>query len=96
MLFDEIRLPGVHNAYNSMAAVMAVRAFEIRNENIRDSLVAFEGVEHRLEFVRSLDGVDYVNDSKATNVNATWYALSSYKQPIVWIAGGRGDNNDYS
>ncbi len=96
MLFDEIRLPGVHNAYNSMAAVLAVRAFEIRNENIRDSLVAFEGVEHRLEFVRTLDGVDYVNDSKATNVNATWYALSSYKQPIVWIAGGRGDNNDYS
>jgi UDP-N-acetylmuramoylalanine--D-glutamate ligase len=96
MLFDEIRLPGVHNAYNSMAAILAVRAFEIKNENIRDSLVAFEGVEHRLEYVRSLDGVEYVNDSKATNVNATWYALSSYKSPIVWIAGGRGDNNDYS
>lgn len=95
MLIDEIRLPGTHNAYNSMAAALAARAFEVRNENIRDSLMAFEGVEHRLEYVRTLNGVDYVNDSKATNVNATWYGLSSYKQPIVWIAGGRGDSNDY-
>ena len=96
MVFDEVRLPGVHNAYNSMAAALAVRAFEIRNEDIRDSLMGFEGVEHRLEFVRTIDGVDYINDSKATNVNATWYALSSYKTPIIWIAGGRGDSNDYS
>ncbi len=96
MLFDELSLPGTHNAYNSMAAALAARAFEIRNEDIRDSLMAFEGVEHRLELVRTLHGVDYVNDSKATNINATWYALSSYKRPLVWIAGGRGDNNDYS
>lgn len=96
MLFDDMRLPGVHNRYNSMAAVLAARAFEVRNENIRDSLIQFSGVEHRLEFVRSLNGVDYINDSKATNINAAWYALSSYKKPIVWIAGGRGDNNDYS
>ncbi len=96
MQLDEIRLPGVHNVYNSMAAALAARAFEVRNENIRDSLMSFEGVEHRLEFVRTLDGVDYINDSKATNVNATWYALSSYSKPLVWIAGGRGDNNDYS
>ena len=96
MLLDEIRLPGVHNVYNSMAAAIAARAFEITNENIRDSLMAFEGVEHRLEFVASIDGVDFVNDSKATNVNATWYALSSFKKPLVWIAGGRGDSNNYS
>jgi UDP-N-acetylmuramoylalanine--D-glutamate ligase len=96
MLFDAIRIPGVHNAYNSMAATLAARAFEVRNEDIRDCLMAFEGVEHRLEYVRTLDGVDYINDSKATNVNATWYALSSYKKPLVWIAGGRGDSNDYS
>jgi UDP-N-acetylmuramoylalanine--D-glutamate ligase len=95
MLLDEIRLPGVHNAYNSMAAALAARVFEIRNEDIRDSLMKFAGVEHRLEFVRTLDGVDYVNDSKATNINATWYALISYKKPLIWIAGGRGDNNDY-
>ncbi|MBI5324681.1 MAG: UDP-N-acetylmuramoyl-L-alanine--D-glutamate ligase [Ignavibacteriae bacterium] len=96
MQLDEIRLPGVHNVYNSMAAALAARCFEVRNENIRDSLMSFEGVEHRLEFVRTLEGVDYVNDSKATNVNATWYALSSYNKPLIWIAGGRGDNNDYS
>ena len=96
MELNEILLPGTHNAYNSMAAALAARVFEISNENIRDSLMAFEGVEHRLEFVRALDGIDYVNDSKATNINATWYALSSYKKPLVWIAGGRGDNNDYS
>ncbi|MCS6809574.1 MAG: UDP-N-acetylmuramoyl-L-alanine--D-glutamate ligase, partial [Bacteroidota bacterium] len=96
MMVDELRIPGIHNVYNSMAAALAARAFEIRNENIRDSLMSFAGVEHRLEYVRTLNGVDYINDSKATNVNSTWYALSSYTKPIVWIAGGRGDNNDYS
>jgi UDP-N-acetylmuramoylalanine--D-glutamate ligase len=96
MQLDEIRLPGVHNRYNSMAAILAARAFEVRNENIRDSLMQFSGVEHRLEFVRSLNSINYVNDSKATNINATWYALSSYSTPIVWIAGGLGDNNDYA
>lgn len=96
MLFDDIRLPGIHNAYNSMAAAIAARAFEVSNEDIRDALMAFEGVDHRLEFVRSVDGVDFINDSKATNINSSWYALSSYKKKIVWIAGGRGDSNDYS
>jgi UDP-N-acetylmuramoylalanine--D-glutamate ligase len=96
MLFDDIRLPGVHNAYNSMAAAIAARAFEVSNEDIRDALVAFEGVDHRLEFVRTVDGVDFINDSKATNINSTWYALSSYQKPIVWIAGGHADSNDYT
>lgn len=96
MLLSELSLPGVHNAQNSMAAALAARAFEIRNENIRDSLSAFQGVEHRLEFVRTIDGIDYINDSKATNINATWFALTSYSKPIVWLAGGRGDKNDYS
>ena len=96
MSFDELALPGIHNAYNSMAAALAARAFEIRNEDIRDSLMSFKGVEHRLEFVRTFEGVDFINDSKATNINATWYALSSYNKPLIWIAGGRGDNNDYS
>lgn len=95
MLIEEIRIRGLHNIYNSLAAAMASRAFELSNENIRDSLMRFEGVEHRLELVRILNEVLYVNDSKATNVNATWYALNSYKEPIIWIAGGRGDN-DYS
>ena len=96
MSLSELGLPGVHNAYNSMAAALSARAFEIRNENIRDALMTFKGVEHRLEFVRNLNGVSFVNDSKATNINACWFALSSYQKPIIWIAGGRGDANDYS
>jgi UDP-N-acetylmuramoylalanine--D-glutamate ligase len=89
-------VPGTHNLYNSMAAALAARALEVRNEDIRDSLASFSGVEHRLEFVREFHGARWYNDSKATNVNAAWYALSSFDHPIVWIAGGRGDNNDYS
>jgi len=96
MQTGELRLPGVHNLYNSLAAAVAARALEIRNEDLRDSLMQFSGVEHRLEHVRRWRGVDFINDSKATNVNAAWYALSSYTQPIVWIAGGRGEHNDYS
>ena len=96
MSLRRLGLPGVHNAANSMAASMAARAFEVRNENIRDSLMSFSGVEHRLENVRVHKGARFVNDSKATNVNATWYALSSYDRPIVWIAGGRGDSNNYA
>ena len=96
MVFDEMRLPGDHNAQNALAAALAVRAFEVSNEDIRESLMKFSGVEHRLEFVRTLHSIDFINDSKATNVNAAWYALSSYQKPIVWIAGGRGDNNHYS
>jgi UDP-N-acetylmuramoylalanine--D-glutamate ligase len=96
MSLRRLGLPGVHNAANSMAATMAARAFEVRNENIRDSLMSFSGVEHRLEPVRTVKGARFVNDSKATNVNATWYALSSYDRPIVWIAGGRGDSNNYA
>lgn len=96
MTIDELRIPGIHNVYNSMAAALAARAFEVRNENIRDSLMSFRGVEHRLEYVRLLGNVEFINDSKATNINSTWYALSSFKKPLVWIAGGRGDNNDYA
>lgn len=96
MTIDELRIPGTHNVYNSMAAALAARAFEVRNENIRDSLMSFRGVEHRLEYVRLLNNIEFINDSKATNINSTWYALSSFKKPLVWIAGGRGDNNDYA
>jgi UDP-N-acetylmuramoylalanine--D-glutamate ligase len=96
MLARDIRLPGRHNLYNSMAAVLAARHLEIKNEDIRDALSKFSGVEHRLEFVRKLDNVDYINDSKATNINATWFALSSYKRPLIWLAGGLGDNNNYT
>jgi UDP-N-acetylmuramoylalanine--D-glutamate ligase len=92
----DLRLPGVHNVYNSMAAALAARCLEIRNEDLRDSLASFAGVEHRLEYVRTHHTTEFINDSKATNVNATWYALQSFSKPIILIAGGRGDNNDYS
>jgi len=96
MPVKRLGLPGLHNMYNSMAAAMAARAFEVSNDDLRHSLESFSGVEHRLEPVRTLHGIRYVNDSKATNINAAWYALSSYDRPIVWIAGGRGDSNDYA
>ncbi|MBI2794437.1 MAG: UDP-N-acetylmuramoyl-L-alanine--D-glutamate ligase [Ignavibacteria bacterium] len=91
-----IGVPGLHNVYNSMAAALAARAVEVSSESIRNSLSSFNGVEHRLETVRVLNGVRWINDSKATNINAAWYALSSFDRPLVWIAGGRADGNDYS
>jgi UDP-N-acetylmuramoylalanine--D-glutamate ligase len=92
----DIRIPGKHNLYNSLAAVLAVKSFEVHSELIADCLGNFEGVEHRLEFVRELHGVKIYNDSKATNVDSVWYALDSFKTPIVLIAGGRDKGNDYS
>jgi UDP-N-acetylmuramoylalanine--D-glutamate ligase len=96
MHIEEIGLKGRHNLHNGLATALAARAAEIRIDSIRESLMGFEGVEHRLEFVRELDGVRFVNDSKATNVNAVWYALESMKVPVVLILGGRDKGNDYS
>ncbi len=96
MPIDELSLRGRHNLYNSLAAAVAARVMEVRSGVVRESLAPFEGVAHRLELVRRLDGVRYVNDSKATNVNAVWYALESFQAPIVLIAGGRDKGNDYS
>ncbi|TNE74487.1 UDP-N-acetylmuramoyl-L-alanine--D-glutamate ligase [bacterium] len=93
---SEIGLPGAHNLSNGMATAMAARASELSKEAIRESLSRFEGVEHRLEFVRELDGVRYINDSKATNVNSVWFALDSFQVPMVLILGGRDKGNDYS
>ena len=89
MSTEDLALPGRHNVYNSLAAAMAARVMEVRTDSIRESLMTFEGVKHRLELVRELDRVDYVNDSKATNVNAVWYALESYDKRVILIAGGR-------
>ena len=96
MHIEEIGLKGRHNLHNGLATALAARAAEIRIDSIRESLMGFEGVEHRLEFVRELDGVRFINDSKATNVNAVWYALESMKVPVVLILGGRDKGNDYS
>lgn len=92
---EELTLQGKHNLYNSLAAAMAARVMEVGSEAVRQSLMTFEGVPHRLEFVREVDGVRYVNDSKATNVNAVWYALESFREPVVLILGGRDKGNDY-
>jgi UDP-N-acetylmuramoylalanine--D-glutamate ligase len=96
MARDELALPGRHNLYNSLAAAMAARVMEVRVDSIRESLMTFEGVRHRLEFIREIRGIRFVNDSKATNVNAVWYALESMDSPVVLIAGGRDKGNDYS
>ena len=96
MTADALALRGPHNLYNSLAAAVAARVMEVQSDVIRESLASFEGVPHRLEPVSTLDDVLYVNDSKATNVNAVWYALESFDQPIVLIAGGRDKGNDYA
>ena len=96
MYLKELALQGKHNVYNSMAAAIAAKAVNIDNKVIRESLMNFQGVEHRLEKVLSIKGVMYINDSKATNVDSAWYALESMKTPVVWIAGGKDKGNDYS
>lgn len=96
MYINELTLKGRHNAYNSMAAAIIGQVLNIRKETIRESLISFENVEHRLESVAIVGGVEYINDSKATNVNSTWYALESMEKPTVWIAGGVDKGNDYS
>lgn len=93
---DKISLAGKHNLYNSMAAGLSATVLNIKKESIREALEDFEAVEHRLEYVETIDGVRYVNDSKATNVNSTWYALESMDTPVVLILGGKDKGNDYS
>ena len=93
---DRIAIPGKHNLYNSMAAGISASLLNIRRDTIKEALGDFEAVEHRLEFVREIDGVRWINDSKATNVNSTWYALDSMRTPVVLILGGKDKGNDYS
>lgn len=93
---DKLSLTGLHNLYNSMAAGLSASLLDIRKEKIRAALEDFEAVEHRLEYVGTVDGVRYVNDSKATNVNSTWYALESMTTPTVLILGGKDKGNDYT
>lgn len=92
----ELALGGKHNIYNSMAAALAAKAAGIDNQVIRNSLETFQPIEHRLEPVLSIGGVLYINDSKATNVDAAWYALECQTRPVVWIVGGTDKGNDYS
>ena len=96
MSINELALKGQHNTYNSMAAGIAAQVLKIRKDDIRESLSNFHGVEHRLESVLKVHGIEFINDSKATNVNSTWYALESTAKNIIWIAGGVDKGNDYS
>ena len=93
---DELALKGRHNVLNSMAATIAANVVGIKKEVIRESLMTFQGVEHRLQYVATVRGVRYINDSKATNVNSCWYALESMTTPTVLILGGKDKGNDYS
>lgn len=92
----ELSLNGLHNLYNSMAAALSACILDIDKEEIREALSDFEGVEHRLEYVATIKGVRYVNDSKATNVNSCWYALESTPPNTILILGGKDKGNDYS
>ena len=96
MSIHELALKGKHNTQNSLAAAIASRILEIRKEVVRESLEDFVNVEHRLEFVAKVHGIEFINDSKATNVNSTWFALESMEKPTVWIVGGVDKGNDYS
>ena len=96
MTIQELALQGRHNIFNSMAAAMAARVFEVKDSVIRKSMIDFQNVEHRLEYVLTVHGIDFINDSKATNINACWFALESMTKDVVWIVGGVDKGNDYT
>jgi UDP-N-acetylmuramoylalanine--D-glutamate ligase len=96
MSITELALQGKHNLYNSMASGILAKVLEIRNPTIRESMADFQNIEHRLEFVAKISGIAFINDSKATNVNSTWYALESMSTEVVLILGGIDKGNDYS
>jgi UDP-N-acetylmuramoylalanine--D-glutamate ligase len=96
MNIESLALQGKHNIYNSMAGSIVAKLYGVRNETIKESLADFQGVEHRLEVVAIVHGIEFINDSKATNVNSTWYALESMNKPVIWIVGGQDKGNDYT
>ncbi len=96
MSIHELALQGKHNIYNTMAAGIVGRILDLRKESIRESLSDFQNVEHRLEKVGKVHGIDFINDSKATNINSAWYALESMNTPVIWIVGGIDKGNNYN
>ena len=96
MTIEELALQGKHNVYNAMAASIASRIVDVRKDIVRESMTDFVNAEHRLEFVATINGIEFINDSKATNVNSTWYALESMVKPVVWVVGGVDKGNDYN
>lgn len=93
---NDINLKGEHNYANAMAVIAVAKLFGCENDDIKEALKTFQGVEHRLEFVRRIAGVEYINDSKATNIDSVWYALRSYERPLFLILGGLDKGNDYN
>lgn len=96
MMLQTLALQGRHNTYNTMAGGIATRLLDIRKEQVQTSLLDFQSIEHRLEYVLTIHGIEFINDSRATNINATWYALDSMTKPVILIMGGQDKNNDYS
>ncbi len=96
MSITELALQGKHNIYNSMASGIVAKVLELRNDTLRESMGNFKNIEHRLESVGKISGISFINDSKATNVNSTWYALESMTSDVVLILGGVDKGNDYS
>lgn len=96
MTIEELALQGKHNIHNSMAAGIAGSLLGLRKESIKESLASFENIGHRLEFVANIHGIEFINDSKATNINSVWWALENQHKPVIWIAGGTDKGNDYT
>jgi UDP-N-acetylmuramoylalanine--D-glutamate ligase len=96
MSIHDLVLKGKHNTQNTLASGLGARILDIRKDVVRESFSDFVNVEHRLEFVAKVHGIEFINDSKATNVNSTWFALESMERPTVWIVGGVDKGNDYS
>ncbi len=96
MSIYDFALKGIHNQYNTLAAGLAAVTIGIRKEKIREAVQSFESLEHRMEYVSTVRGVEFINDSKATNVNSTWFALESMQKPVILILGGIDKGNDYS
>ena len=96
MTIEELALQGKHNIYNSMAAGISGSLIGLRKQSIKDSLASFENIDHRMESVANIHGIEFINDSKATNVNSAWWALENQHKPIIWIAGGIDKGNDYT
>ena len=96
MSIEDFAIKGKHNQFNSMAASMAATALDIRKEKIREALQTFESLEHRMESVATIKGIEFINDSKATNINSTWFALESMTKPVILILGGVDKGNDYN
>lgn len=96
MIFETLAQQGNVTCSSSMAAGIASKIYDVRKKIIKDSLLSAQQEEHRIEFVASIHGIDFINDSKASNVNATWYAMEKMNRPVVWIAGGQNNGSDYS